>query len=77
MELEKLKESPSFFLWWKSNIKPYKWYSCTDCNYHFRCNDDLIKHQWIYHNKGKGEIYTCNLCNKQFKIKKKNHMKSI
>ena len=67
---KKIKDiSISYYKWWKSNVKPYKWHSCSDCSYHFRCEKDLEKHMWIYHNKGSGEIFACNLCNKEFKIK--------
>ena len=59
--------SGNYYLSRSTNIKPYKWYSCTDCNYHFRSKDDLNKHYWIVHNKGSGKTYHCELCDKTFR----------
>ena len=68
-EIEKLKESPNFFNWWKSNVEPFEWFSCNLCKYHFRCKEDLKKHKWIYHNEGTGDIFECVNCKKKFKKK--------
>jgi len=70
MDIELLKdESPSFFRWWKSNVEPFKWYSCNECKRHYKSEEDFKKHQWEIHNIGIGEIFKCDLCNKDFRKK--------
>ena len=54
-------------LWWKTNIQPYKWFACSECNYNFKCEGDLKQHQWIKHDIGTGTKFPCNLCNEEFK----------